>query len=161
MALHGLQRAFSVANVGSSPQAAAETCPHQTLLEALGCLPPSFYLQEEAVQATPACWDPASEGCATHAAPTSWLLTCHSSLPYISHPCHNNSSRCPLFFTPTTLALAQTMTSLSWSLQTGLSACRLTNHLWQLSYLSGTFDTPPSKRWRLIPLPVSVGSTYF
>lgn len=59
VALHGLQRVFSVANVGSRPQAAAETCPHQTLLEALGCPPPSSYLQEEAVQATPACWDPA------------------------------------------------------------------------------------------------------
>lgn len=40
----GLRRAFSVANAGSTPQAAAETCPHQIPLEALDCPPPSFCL---------------------------------------------------------------------------------------------------------------------
>lgn len=104
----GLWEAFSLVSAGSVPRAATEVYYVQTLLETAGCLPASSFLQVEAVQATSACEGSCGRGSSCQLAPDS------SQFPApVSHPIRITLKT--LLSVSTAPALAQAVTSLSWS----------------------------------------------
>lgn len=105
----GLWETFSLVSAGSVPRAATEVYYVQTLPETAGCLPASSFLQVEAVQATSPCEGSCGRGGSCQLAPDS------SQFPApASHPIRI-TLKTLLLSVSTAPALAQAVTSLSWS----------------------------------------------